>query len=67
MNGLVDPLVVVDASVREALAPGLYALCEAIGDHGRDALMAGGLDANGRIVLKMLWREYDKQRYVGKG
>ncbi|KAL5518587.1 hypothetical protein ACEPAH_270 [Sanghuangporus vaninii] len=67
INMLVDPLVTVNGSIREALAPGLYALCEAMGEHGRDALMVSGCDAAGKIVFKALWKDYDKQRYVGKG
>ncbi|KAI5119926.1 hypothetical protein M0805_000891 [Coniferiporia weirii] len=67
VSALGDPLVVLEPAVREALAPGLYALCDAMGEHGRDALMASGLDASGRIALKALWREYEKQRYVGRG
>ena len=67
INMLVDPLVAVDSSIREALAPGLYALCDAMGERGRDALMVSGCDAAGRTVFKALWRDYDKQRYVGKG
>ncbi|KAL5495654.1 hypothetical protein ACEPAI_1117 [Sanghuangporus weigelae] len=67
INMLVDPLVTIDSSIREALAPGLYALCEAMGEHGRDALMVSGCDAAGKTVFKALWKDYDKQRYVGKG
>ncbi|EJD04377.1 uncharacterized protein FOMMEDRAFT_155506 [Fomitiporia mediterranea MF3/22] len=67
INALVDPLVVLDAGMREALAPGLYALCEAMGEHGRDALMVSGCDAAGKTVFKALWTDYEKQRYVGKG
>lgn len=62
-----DPLLVISSTMREALAPGLYALCEMMGEHARDALMASGLDATGRAALKVLWSEYEKQRYVGKG
>lgn len=62
-----DPLFVLAPAIREALAPGIYALCEMMGEHGRDALMASGLDATGRAALKVLWRDYEKQRYVGKG
>lgn len=29
--------------------------------------MVSALDSGGKMVLKGLWREYEKQRYVGKG
>ncbi|THH11364.1 hypothetical protein EW145_g684 [Phellinidium pouzarii] len=67
VGALGDALVVLAPTVRAALAPGLYALCDMMGEYGRDALMVGGLDASGRVALKALWREYEKQKYVGKG
>lgn len=67
INLLVNPLVVVSSEIRGALESGLFALCESMGEHGRDALMASGLDASGRIVMKSIWQEYEKQRYTGKG
>jgi len=29
--------------------------------------MVSALDAGGKSVMKVLWKEYEKQRYVGKG
>jgi len=62
-----DPLCVLSLEVRKELQPGIFALCSMISDHSRDALMASALDAGGKTILKSLWKEYDKQKYVGKG
>lgn len=62
-----DPLCILPLSIRKELDPGLYVLCDVMGDHGRDALMVSALDAGGKAVLKKLWGEYVKQKYVGKG
>ena len=67
ISNLVNPLVVVSSATWDALEPGLFALCDSMGEHGRDALMASGLDTSGRAVMKSIWREYEKQRYTGKG
>ncbi|KAA1468590.1 hypothetical protein DENSPDRAFT_833947 [Dentipellis sp. KUC8613] len=62
-----DPLCVVTSNVRRELQPGLFVLCDMLNEHGRDALMVSGLHAGGKVIMKALWREYEKQRYVGKG
>ncbi|KAI0639184.1 Urb2/Npa2 family-domain-containing protein [Trametes polyzona] len=62
-----DPLCFVPAPVRKELQPGLFALCEMLGEHNRDAMMVSALDAGGKATMKALWKEYEKQRYVGKG
>ncbi|GLB36377.1 hypothetical protein LshimejAT787_0306650 [Lyophyllum shimeji] len=62
-----DPLCLLPSEHRKELQRGLYALCSMMSDHSRDALMVGGLDAGGKSTLKSLWKEYEKQRYVGKG
>ncbi|KAH9853182.1 Urb2/Npa2 family-domain-containing protein [Lenzites betulinus] len=62
-----DPLCFVAAGVRRELQPGLYALCDMLGEHNRDAMMVSALDAGGKATMKALWKEYEKQRYVGKG
>ena len=67
LTDLANPLLLTPTNVREALVPGLYVLCESMGEHGRNALMAWTSDARGRAALKSLWRSYEKQRYVGKG
>lgn len=61
------PLVVLALDVRRELLPGLFALCGMVSEHSRDALMVSALDGGGRATLKALWKEYDKQRYVGRG
>jgi hypothetical protein len=62
-----DPLCVMPLDVRRALYPGLFSLCDMISEHSRDALMVSALDASGKVTMKALWKEYEKQRYVGKG
>ncbi|KAG1810124.1 Urb2/Npa2 family-domain-containing protein [Suillus plorans] len=62
-----DPLCVTRADVRRELEPGLFSLCEMMGTHSRDAVMVSALDAGGKSVMKALWKEYEKQRYIGKG
>ncbi|EKM60878.1 uncharacterized protein PHACADRAFT_133752 [Phanerochaete carnosa HHB-10118-sp] len=67
IEALNDPLCVVPGDVRRELEPGLFALCDMMGEYSRDALMVSALDAGGKAVLKNIWREYEKQKYVGKG
>lgn len=62
-----DPLCFVSLGIRKELQPGLFALCEMLGEHNRDAMMVSALDTGGKAIMKALWREYEKQRYVGKG
>ncbi|KAI0824124.1 Urb2/Npa2 family-domain-containing protein [Trametes gibbosa] len=62
-----DPLCFIAMPVRRELQPGLYALCDMLGEHNRDAMMVSALDAGGKATMKALWKEYEKQRYVGKG
>jgi len=62
-----DPLCIINAEMRRDLEPGLFALCEMVGEHSRDALMVSALDSGGKTIMKSLWKEYEKQRYVGKG
>ena len=67
IEALNDPLCVVRAEVRKELEPGLFALCEMMGENNRDAMMVASLDTGGKSVMKGIWREYEKQKYVGKG
>ena len=62
-----DPLCVVYASIRKELYPGLFALCEMLSDHDREAMMLSALDGGGKATMKMLWTDYKKQKYVGQG
>ena len=66
VDTLTDPLCILPSEMRRELEPGLFALCEVIGEQYRDAMMIT-LDTAGKAVMKGLWREYEKQRYVGKG
>ena len=62
-----DPLSVLPAEIRRELEPGLFALCDMMGENNRDSIMVTALDAGGKVVMKGIWREYEKQKYVGKG
>lgn len=62
-----DPLSVLSITMRRELEPGLFALCNMMGEHGRDTLMAQSLDVGGKLLLKSLWKEFNNQKYVGRG
>ncbi|EEB91902.1 hypothetical protein MPER_09667 [Moniliophthora perniciosa FA553] len=62
-----DPLCVLPLAVKKALQPGLYSLCSMINEYNRDALMVAMQDQGDKSIFKDLWKEYEKQRYVGKG
>jgi hypothetical protein len=62
-----DPLCVVPLEIRKAIQPGLFSLCDMLNEHSRDTLMASIPSADGKTTMKSLWREYEKQRYVGEG
>ena len=62
-----DPLCVVYAATRKELYPGLFALCEMLSDHDREAMMLSALDGGGKAAMKTLWNDYKKQKYVGQG
>ncbi|KDQ13623.1 hypothetical protein BOTBODRAFT_33335 [Botryobasidium botryosum FD-172 SS1] len=67
VHAMTDPLCVLSPVVRRELEPGLFALCGMMGEYGRDSIMAAMLDAAGKIVMKVFWKEYEKQKYVGRG
>jgi hypothetical protein len=67
LDALNDPLCVLAAEIRRELQPGLFVLCDILNHHTRDALMVSALDVGGKAAMKGLWREYEKQRYTGKG
>jgi hypothetical protein len=62
-----DPLCMISAEVRKELYPGLFALCGMLSDNDREALMLSALDGGGKMTMKTLWKEYEKQKYIGKG
>lgn len=67
LDVLNDPLCALATDIRRELQPGLFVLCDILNDHTRDALMVSALDVGGKAAMKGLWREYEKQRYTGKG
>lgn len=67
IEAITHPLCVFPADVKKELQAGLFALCEIMKEHDRNALMVTTLGVNGRLVMKALWKEYEKQRYVGRG
>ncbi|KAH6917636.1 Urb2/Npa2 family-domain-containing protein [Coprinopsis sp. MPI-PUGE-AT-0042] len=67
IEALNEPLCIIGVDVRKELASGIHALCGMINEHSRDSLMASALDSSGKAMMKALWKEYEKQRYVGKG
>lgn len=51
---------------RQGMMAGLYAVCECVDMHREREFMLSGLtDEGARSVVKVLWKEYDEQRYVG--
>lgn len=62
-----DALCTYPLALRRELEPGLWALCGMMNEHGRDALMAQSLGAAEKAAMKNVWKDYDKQKYVGKG
>lgn len=62
-----DPLCIMGSDIKRELEPGLYALCSMMSEHDRDALMVSTMDNGAKIVIKGLWKEYEKQRYAGQG
>ncbi|KAJ7293352.1 Urb2/Npa2 family-domain-containing protein [Mycena rebaudengoi] len=67
IDAMNDPLCILTSDIRKELRPGLFALCNMLNEHSRDAMMLSGLDAGGKTIMKHLWTEYEKQKYVGKG
>ncbi|KAF7322796.1 Urb2 domain-containing protein [Mycena chlorophos] len=67
IDAMNDPLCFLPSDIRRELRPGLFALCSMISEHSRDALMMASLDSGGKMILKSLWAEYERQKYVGKG
>lgn len=66
LRSLTAPNSVVPADVRAELEVGMMTVCEIIGHHQRDAAMIGLLDSAGKVLLKRIWTEYEKQRYKGQ-
>ncbi|KAF9647481.1 hypothetical protein BDM02DRAFT_3187912 [Thelephora ganbajun] len=62
-----DPLCIVYAATRKEVYPGLFALCDMLSGHDREAMMLSALDEGGKATMKTLWNDYKKQKYVGQG
>lgn len=56
----------VPAEVRQELEVGMMTVCGIVGHHQRDAAMVGLLDSAGKVLMKRIWGEYEKQRYKGQ-
>ncbi|KAG8743405.1 hypothetical protein FRC10_012070 [Ceratobasidium sp. 414] len=54
-------------AVRTALKPGLFALCEMSGAPARDMIMVTMLDTVEKEIFGAVWREWEAQKYTGKG
>lgn len=67
VDAMNDPLCILTAGVRKELEPGLFTLCDMLGEQNRDSFMLSALDSNGKAVMKSLWKEYEKQQYAGTG
>jgi len=67
IDAMNDPLCILPLDLRKELQPGLFSLCDMLSEHSRDAMMVSLLDAGGKVIMKALWKEYEKQKYVGKG
>ncbi|KAJ7071246.1 Urb2/Npa2 family-domain-containing protein [Mycena amicta] len=67
IDAMNDPLCLLPSDLRRELRPGLFALCSIINEHSRDAMMSSALDSGGKTIMKNLWAEYEKQKYIGKG
>lgn len=67
IDAMNDPLCILPLDLRKELHPGLFSLCDMLSEHSRDAMMASMFDAGGKTTMKTLWKEYEKQKYVGKG
>ncbi|CAE6500917.1 unnamed protein product [Rhizoctonia solani] len=57
----------MSTAVRNALKPGLFALCVMCGTPARDMIMVTMLDTVEKEVFGALWREWEGQKYTGKG
>jgi hypothetical protein len=67
IDAMNDPLCIMPLEIRKELMPGLFSLCDMLNEHTRDSLMVSSLDTGGKATMKSLWREYEKQKYIGKG
>ncbi|CAE6443957.1 unnamed protein product [Rhizoctonia solani] len=57
----------MSTAVRNALKPGLFSLCVMCGIPARDMIMVTMLHNVEKEVFGALWREWEAQKYTGKG
>jgi hypothetical protein len=57
----------MSTAVRNALKPGLFGLCAMCGAPARDMIMVTMLDTVEKEVFGSVWREWEAQKYTGKG
>ncbi|KAG9125447.1 hypothetical protein FRC07_007538 [Ceratobasidium sp. 392] len=57
----------MNLAVRTALKPGLFALCGMSGAPARDMIMVTMLDSVEKEIFGAVWREWETQKYAGKG
>ncbi|KAG8709638.1 hypothetical protein FRC09_000558 [Ceratobasidium sp. 395] len=62
-----DSAAEMSLAVRTALKPGLFALCGMCGTPARDMIMVTMLDAVEKEIFGAIWREWEAQKYAGKG
>jgi hypothetical protein len=62
-----DSAAEMSIDVRAALKPGLFALCGMSGAPARDMIMITMLDTVEKEVLGAVWKEWEAQKYAGKG
>ncbi|QRW05760.1 hypothetical protein RhiLY_04759 [Ceratobasidium sp. AG-Ba] len=57
----------MSGAVRAALKPGLFALCSMCGMPARDMIMVTMLDTVEKEIFGGVWKEWEGQKYIGKG
>ncbi|KAI6025407.1 Urb2/Npa2 family-domain-containing protein [Pisolithus microcarpus] len=62
IDSMNDPLCILTPEMRGELEPGLFSWCEMLHEYNRDAVMASAFDSGGKIIMKSLWREYERRR-----
>ncbi|KAI5988307.1 hypothetical protein F5J12DRAFT_970473, partial [Pisolithus orientalis] len=67
IDSMNDSLRILTPEIRRELESGPFSLCEMLGEYNRDALIVSALDSGSKTLMKSRGREYEKQRYVGKG
>ncbi|SPC66010.1 uncharacterized protein UHOD_04626 [Ustilago sp. UG-2017b] len=66
LRSLTAANTMVPVKVRQELEVGMLTVCGIVGHHQRDAAMVGLLDSAGKVLMKRIWGEYEKQRYKGQ-